>query len=174
MRHGAHGIDAQFVAPHLEAAAARKPARKRFGFWGGAAAATAFAAVVAVTAGLWLAPQLRDEGQVRYVAMLQDARSVPQLLVTLDAANDTLTVRRVGDFHEAADRSLQLWALPASGAPRSLGVLGHAGVVKLTPGARPLENVPALAISLEPRGGAPEGSGPTGLVLFKGAWVPTT
>lgn len=153
--------------------ARRKPARRRFSFWAGAAAATAFAAVVAVTAGIYLAPQLRDEGQVRYVAMLQDAKSVPQLLVTLDAANDTLTVRRVGNFHEADDRSLQLWALPASGAPRSLGVLDHEGVVKLKPGARPLENVPALAISLEPRGGAPAGSGPTGPVLFKGAWVPT-
>lgn len=153
--------------------ATRQPARRRFSFWAGAGAATAFAAVVAVTAGLYLAPQLRGEGKAGYVAMLQDAHSVPQLLVTLDAANDTLTVRRVGNFHEADDRSLQLWALPTSGAPRSLGVLDHEGVVKLRPGARPLENAPALAITLEPRGGVPAGSGPTGPVLFKGAWVPT-
>jgi anti-sigma-K factor RskA len=34
--------------------------------------------------------------------------------------------------------------------------------------------VPALAVSLEPKGGAPAGSGPTGPVLFKGPWLPAT
>jgi anti-sigma-K factor RskA len=47
-------------------------------------------------------------------------------------------------------------------------------VVHLTAAEGQLRQVPALAISLEPRGGAPVGSGPTGPVLFKGAFVPTT
>jgi anti-sigma-K factor RskA len=37
-----------------------------------------------------------------------------------------------------------------------------------------VNQVPALAISLEPKGGVPAGSGPTGPVLFKGALLPTT
>jgi anti-sigma-K factor RskA len=34
-------------------------------------------------------------------------------------------------------------------------------------------NVPALAISLEPKGGVPSSGGPTGPVLFKGALIQT-
>jgi anti-sigma-K factor RskA len=36
-----------------------------------------------------------------------------------------------------------------------------------------VQQVPALAVSLEPRGGVPSERGPTGPVLFKGALVPT-
>lgn len=133
------------------------------------------AAVVLVFALAWLfGLQLREPAPAQYLSLLEDARSVPQLLVTFDAGEGTLTVKRVGAFREAADRSLELWALPPAGAPRSLGVLDHAGTVRLPAGAESLRDVPALAVSLEPRGGAPRGSGPTGPVLFKGAWVRTT
>jgi len=53
-------------------------------------------------------------------------------------------------------------------------VLGSGGVVKLTAAQEQVREVPALAISLEPQGGAPAGSGPTGPVLFKGALLPTS
>ena len=69
---------------------------------------------------------------------------------------------------------MQLWALPPAGGPRSLGVLGGGAVVKLTAAENQVKEVPTLAISLEPKGGVPEGSGPSGPVLFKGALLQTT
>ena len=95
------------------------------------------------------------------------------VLVTFDPKNQRLTLKRVGSFQEGADHSLQLWALK-SGGPQSLGVLGGDPVIRLTAAEGQVREVPALAISLEPKGGAPTGSGPTGPVLFKGALLQTT
>ena len=69
---------------------------------------------------------------------------------------------------------LQLWALPPGGAPQSLGVLDHAQALRLPAPESAVRAVPALAVSLEPAGGAPRGSGPTGPVLFKGALIEKT
>ncbi|MEP6722151.1 MAG: anti-sigma factor, partial [Variovorax sp.] len=73
-----------------------------------------------------------------------------------------------------ADKSLQLWALPPGGAPRSLGVLGDAAALKLTASEADVRAVPALAISLEPKGGVPSERGPTGPVLFHGPLIEKT
>lgn len=121
-----------------------------------------------------LVSQLQAAPEIRYVAVLADDRSAASVLVTFDPKHNTLTLKRVGSFQEGPDKSLQLWALPPSGGPRSLGVLGTGGVVKLTAAQDEIREVPALAISLEPLGGVPVGSGPTGPVLFKGALLPTT
>jgi len=67
-----------------------------------------------------------------------------------------------------------LWALPPAGGPRSLGVMGGEPVMRLPASEGDIRAVPTLAISLEPRGGAPAGSGPTGPVLFTGALLQTT
>ncbi len=91
--------------------------------------------------------------------------------MTFDPGKNTLVLQRVGDFHEASDKSLQLWALPPQGGPQSLGVLGRDKLVKLTAAAAEVQGVPALAISLEPKGGVPSQTGPTGPVLFKGALI---
>jgi anti-sigma-K factor RskA len=132
------------------------------------------AALVVFTLAWYFGVQLREAHQAQYLATLQDGHSTPQLVVTFDGRHDTLTVKRVGDFHEPPDRTLQLWALPSSGPPRSLGVLDHSTTVKLDVDEDQIRDVPALAVSLEPPGGAPEGSGPTGPVIFKGAWAPAT
>ena len=160
------------------AAAARKPRGAfGFGFWRGAALAGSFAAVLAFTLAGYLGAQLtqvRDTPEIRYVAMLHDDRAAPAMLVTFDARNRTLTFKRLGDFREQPDRSLQLWALAPGAAPKPMGVLEGGTVMHMPASEGELRQVPALAISLEPKGGAPAGSGPTGPVLFKGAWVPTT
>ena len=95
------------------------------------------------------------------------------MLVTFDPKNGRLVLKRVGAFREQADKSLELWALPPGAAPKSLGVLGADPVIRLTAADRDVREVPALAISLEPKGGVPPGSGPSGPVLFKGALIQT-
>jgi anti-sigma-K factor RskA len=143
-------------------------------FWRGLAVAGACVAVLTFTLAGYTGWQLRASPEIRYVAMLQDEHAQPAVLVTFDARHGTLTARRVAGFHEAADRSLELWALPVGGAPRSLGVLADAPQVTLKAAPGQSLDLRALAISLEPKGGAPAGSGPTGPVLFQGAWVRAT
>jgi anti-sigma-K factor RskA len=120
-----------------------------------------------------LAAQLQAQPAIQYVAVLSDEQSAPSILVTFDPAHNTLTLKRVGAFQEGPEKSLQLWALPPSGSPRSLGVLGAEPVIKLTAAESQVRQVPALAVSLEPKGGVPSERGPTGPVLFKGALLQT-
>ncbi|SFC45709.1 Anti-sigma-K factor RskA [Polaromonas sp. OV174] len=170
--------------------AARAPAKlarggwSSLGWWRGAAAAGAFATVVAVATGLNLNTQLRGQVQelsaqlsatpdIQYVAVLADDKAAASMLVTFDPKNKTLLLKRVGAFQEQPDKSLQLWALPPGAGPRSLGVLGAEPVIRLSADGSDVRNVPMLAISLEPKGGVPPGRGPSGPVLFKGALIQT-
>ncbi|XAH25335.1 anti-sigma factor [Xylophilus sp. GW821-FHT01B05] len=158
--------------------------RRALGLWRGAALAGALATVAAVAVGVRLDHQLDQSGvqlaqlqsvsQVEYVAVLQDDKASASVLVTFDPAKRSLTLKRVGSYQEASDRSLQLWALPVSGGPKSLGVIGEGPLVRLTAAEGEVAPVPTLAISLEPKGGVPPGSGPTGPILFKGPLLKTT
>jgi len=176
--------------------------RRALGLWRGAALAGGMATLAAVVVGVnlnrevesqggqlaaasrqgaelaqqkaQLEAQLRAAPVIEYVAVLADDKSAPSVLVTFDPKNQRLVLKRVGGYQEAEDKSLQLWALPPSGGPKSLGVLGTEPVIRLTAAEGEVREVPALAISLEPKGGAPTGSGPTGPVLFKGALLQTT
>ena len=47
-------------------------------------------------------------------------------------------------------------------------------VIKMPAAEGEVKEMPALAVSLEPRGGVPGAGGPTGPVLFKGALLQTT
>jgi anti-sigma-K factor RskA len=171
------------------------------GLWRGGALAGVLAAVVAVFAGLnlnelngqlrgqvaklsgdnqqlsgdnqQLSARLAAAPEIQYVAVLADDKSSASMLVTFDPKNNRLLLKRVGGFEAQADKSLQLWALPAAGGARSLGVLGRDPVIRLTAASSDVREVPTLAISLEPLGGAPAGSGPTGPVLLKGALIET-
>lgn len=121
-----------------------------------------------------LQQQLQAQADTRVLAVLSDAQAQAQLLVRFSPSEQVLLVQRLGNYRTAADRDLQLWALPPGQAPTSLGVLGRDATVRLALPAGPqaagaLAGVPALAVSLEPLGGAPSGSGPTGPVLFQGA-----
>lgn len=150
--------------------------------WRCASAAGALATVVAVTIGsdmrqemgteiARLQTQLLAAPQIQYVAVLADDKSAASMLVTFDAKAQKLTLQRVGNYQEAGDRSLQLWALPPAGGPKSLGVLGADKLLRLTANEAAVREVPTLAISLEPKGGVPSETGPTGPVLFKGALI---
>lgn len=181
-------VNAEKQAQALQAARAVPAAAggwwASLGLWRGATAAGAFAAVIAVVTGLNLNTQLSGQVQelsaklsaapeIQYVAVLADDKAAASMLVTFDPKNKKLLLKRVGDFREQADKSLELWALPPGAAPRSLGVLSGDPVVRLTAAGSDMQAVPTLAISLEPKGGVPAGSGPTGPVLFTGALIQT-
>ena len=179
---------AAMKAAHVQPAAA--PAVgwwASLGLWRGAAAAGALMTVVAMVTGMsastrvdqlsaqvtQLSNKLAATPEIQYVAVLADDKSSASMLVTFDPKTSKLVLKRVGDFKEQADKSLQLWALPPGAGPKSRGVLGNDAVVRLTATDRDVREVPTLAISLEPKGGVPVGSGPSGPVLFKGALIKT-
>lgn len=143
------------------------------GFWRGATAVAAVVAAVAIGLNLRLAQQLRDAPVANAVAVLQDAQAQAAVLVTWDARTGTLSLKRLDATPLNTEQALQLWALPPGEHPQSLGVIGHQRAVRLTV-AQPLRQVPALAISVEPRGGSPNPEGPTGPVVFKGALIDST
>lgn len=142
--------------------------------WRSASLAGALATVIAVVVGLDLQKRLETAPTVQYVAVLADDKAAASMLVTFDPKNRQLVLQRVGNYQPGADKSLQLWALPPGGAPRSLGVLGDAPALKLTASEADVRAVPALAISLEPKGGVPSERGPTGPVLFHGPLIEKT
>lgn len=142
--------------------------------WRGATAAGALATVLAVTVGLNLRDQLHNAPAVQYVAVLNDDKDAASMLVTFDPRKKQLVLQRVGGFNEGNDKSLQLWALPPGGAPRSLGVLDNAPGLRLAASESDVHAVPTLAITLEAKGGVPPGSGPKGPVVFKGALIEKT
>ena len=115
--------------------------------------------------------QLLATPDVRYVSVLNDDQARPAVLITFDPKHNRLSLQRVGGYQEAADRSLQLWALPPGAAPRSLGVLTPERLLQLAASESAVREVPALAISLEPLGGVPSERGPTGPVLFHGPLI---
>lgn len=148
-----------------------KPERSRWHFWRGFGLGIASAAVVAALVVSVSVQQLR-EPSYDLVATLTDEQAQPALLVKADTGKRILQVHMVGAAPVPLDRSLQLWAIPKAGPPRSLGVLGADGRATFSLAAGAVgSDVVVLAISLEPRGGSPDPNGPTGPVLYKGPWV---
>jgi anti-sigma-K factor RskA len=146
--------------------------RMSFSVWKalGWMASGAAAALVAVTL---LLPAIRDTTPAAYVAVLSDAKTNRAVLVaTAGQADKVLRVNTLDPSIQVSGRSLELWALPRDGKPKSLGVIGaQRAVLRLdAPADKSLGNVPALAISLEPQGGSPTGQ-PTGPVLYSGPCV---
>lgn len=139
-------------------------------FWRGLSLAST--AMAAVMVAVLLTRQFGAEAPPTFVAMLADDRSQPMAVVTGNAGKHTLTVKLVAPQAVAADRSLELWAVPKEGNPRSLGLLAADGSITLPlPANATPDTVPLLAVTLEPKGGSPKADGPTGPIVFKGAWV---
>ncbi|MFS2024586.1 anti-sigma factor domain-containing protein [Massilia sp. CT11-137] len=103
---------------------------------------------------------------------MSDAQSQTAMVVTADTRHRRLQVRVAEDVHVPADRTLQLWAITRTGKPRSLGILPGNRSTDLALDARATApDVALLAISLEPKVGSPDPTGPTGPVLYKGSWA---
>ena len=87
-------------------------------------------------------------------------------VASLSADGRALVLKPIGTLSLQATRALELWAVPAQGAPRSLGLVNvRDGATVLRSGL--LANTAAFAVSLEPSGGSPTGA-PTGPILSVG------
>ncbi|MFO1313469.1 MAG: anti-sigma factor [Burkholderiales bacterium] len=139
----------------------------RLGFWRGLAVASFSAALVLAVSTLRHADTSAAQP---LVAVLAGADQKPALVIAMDRGSRTMNVKAVGGVPVADDRSLELWMLPQGAAPRSLGVVPASGVANLTLPALPdvaLAGVPALAVTLEQKGGSPTGAA-QGPVLYTG------
>jgi anti-sigma-K factor RskA len=77
-----------------------------------------------------------------------------------------LVLKPLNDVSPTPGKALELWAVPAQGAPRSLGLVQAAGATTLLR-AQLLRNTAAFAVSVEPTGGSPTGA-PTGPIVSLG------
>jgi anti-sigma-K factor RskA len=157
----------------------------RIGFWRNLGLAASGMAATLLVALIVVSPQpqrpapppvvvMPDKQMPSYLAMLTDPKTqVPVILVSAGRKSDQLWVKTLNPTIHVADRSLQLWAIPKSGAPVSLGLVSteEKGMLTLVAAAdQSLADIPALAVSLEPQGGSPTGA-PTGPILFSGPCV---
>ena len=145
--------------------------REDLSFWRGLGLTSTAVAVVLVGV---LAAKAPDQiaPVTSYVAMLSDDKAQPIAVVTGDRQRRILVVKLVTQQTVAADKSLQLWAVPKEGPPRSLGLLAANGTITLPlPDNATPKSIPLLAVSLEPKGGSTDPNGPTGPIVFTGAWV---
>lgn len=95
-----------------------------------------------------------------------DAVTPASFVASFTADGRAMVTRPLTQVSVQADRSLELWALPQSGPPRSLGVISASGTTVVRKG-RVLPDTSALAVTLEPPGGSPSGA-PTGPVVYVG------
>lgn len=98
-------------------------------------------------------PQVAQPLQARFVA-------------SLSADGRALVLRPVDAPPLTTQQALELWAVPGSGAPRSLGLVRADGATTLLR-ARLLSDTAAFAVSVEPAGGSPTGA-PTGPIVSLG------
>jgi anti-sigma-K factor RskA len=145
--------------------------REDLGFWRGLGLVSTTLATILLT--VLLGRQADPVAPAAsYVATLANDKAQAVALVTGDSKRKLLTVRLVNPQAVAADKSLELWAVPKDGPPRSLGLLAADGSITLPlPENATPQTIPLLAVTLEPRGGSPNPNGPTGPIVFKGAWL---
>jgi len=149
------------------APAARASLWSSLGLWRALASASLATVVVLAAVLLKSAPEV-PQGALVVVLAGTDAK--PVLVASADRLGRYLSVKPVARVELAADRTLELWMLPDGANPRSLGLISATGVARVelpAPADEALRNIPALAVSLEPRGGSPTGL-PTGPVLYSG------
>ncbi len=146
--------------------------RRRLWRWRLASFASA-AAALALFALVLLEPLVPRESPGKgatYVAVLEGQEGKPGFLVTVKTSPPRLLVRSLGMSAPPA-KNYELWLIPPDKAPATLGLVARNEVdklempEKLAPGM--LKEGVKLAVSLEPKGGAPAGQ-PMGPVVFAG------
>lgn len=149
-----------------EAAGDLKTAWHKLALWRGIAG---FASVAAFALAVLLANPGAQPPPVVVVLAATAASGAVQtasLVASISGDRATLVARPIVPVSVQADRSLELWAVPTSGTPRSLGVLpGGSGTVALR--GKVLAGTDTLAVTLEQAGGSPDGK-PKGPIVYAG------
>lgn len=139
---------------------------RRVALWQGV---SVMASVAALALALRLAQPLPVQAPIVVVmAPNPAAAGVMQAGFAAGIARDgrALVLQPINAVPAGAGRSFELWAVPAQGAPRSLGLVDGLQATTVQRSAL-LENTAAFAVSLEPAGGSPTGA-PTGPVVSVG------
>ena len=154
------GWVAAVAAPAAQASAVAEPASRKLRFW---RLVSAFASLVALMLAMFLrlAP-----AEAPMIVVLHATQGTQTLVAGLSADRRELSIQPLQPVALTQSQSLELWALPKAGAPKSLGVIAGDKLTPLSRRTLPADTK-ALAVSLEPLGGSPTGA-PTGPVLFVG------
>ena len=128
-------------------------------------------AITMIAVAFWLGTNLSDAPTPDRVAVFSDPQAQALWVITAEEDTNALIAETAGVPARDDDRVYQLWALPAEGQPRSLGLLNTAAGRYELPAAdditiAALNSSASLAISLEPPGGSPTGL-PTGPVVYQ-------
>ena len=136
---------------------------------------------VAGVAALSLGVMLASPGPVQppIVVVLSAAAPAPgsaagsvlpaTFVASISADGRAMVTKPLVNVSLETNRSLELWSVPARGAPRSLGLIS-ADKATVVQRGKVLEGTAALAVSLEPAGGSTTGA-PSGPVLLVGKLV---
>ena len=141
-------------------------------WWRGLAGA-GFVATLALVVALNTQPEAEPPVVVVLQAnpeVAQAAQAVfgtqPAFVASVSADGRALVLRPLAELPAPAQKALELWAVPAQGAPRSLGLV-RAGESTTVLRAQLLRDTAAFAVSVEPEGGSPTGA-PTGPIVSLG------
>ena len=116
--------------------------------------------------------QLKETAQIKYIAVLNDDKQAPAMLVTMALQDNVLQIQRLNAVSEGREDTMQLWAMSDGDPVRSLGILETKGkTLRLPANERDLASATTLAISVEDKGGAQPGNGPRLPYLFKGSVI---
>ncbi len=152
-------------APAASLPQALLPWWRRVGVWR-ALSGLATAALVAV---LVVGPQPPVQAPIVVVlgANPDAAQPVPaRFVASVSPDGRALVLRPIDAPALTAQQALELWAVPATGAPRSLGLVKADGATTLLR-AQLLRDTAAFAVSVEPAGGSRTGA-PTGPIVSLG------
>jgi len=157
------GVEARLFGA---APAARPPLWQRLALWRGiSGVATAAALALFVVASQTPPPQAPIV--VVLAANPEAAQALnASFVASVSADGRALVLRPLHDVALSPQRALELWAVPAQGAPRSLGLVRASGATTLLR-AQLLRDTAAFAVSVEPAGGSPTGA-PTGPIVSVG------
>ena len=136
-------------------------------FWRGLSA-------IAGVAALSLAVLLMNPGPVQAPIVVVLSAATPNatgitpasFVASISGDGRALVTKPLVNVSMEANRALELWSVPGTGAPRSLGLISSSGATVVRKD-KVLAGTAALAVSLEPPGGSPTGA-PTGPILYVG------
>ena len=157
----------QRIEARIGGAPARQSRAPRLALWRGLAAAATLAALVL---GVLLVQPAPSPAPMVVVLAATSGAAQGGFVAGVSGDGRSVVTRPIAPVALAPDRALELWAVPASGPARSLGVISDKAATVVRRERLPAGTA-ALAVSLEPPGGSPTGTA-TGPILYVGKLTP--